>query len=82
MPYTLSQAAEAVGMNRSSILRAIKAGKISATPGQATFLAQCFFALLGGALFNAWLNRRRDNWLRREEQRAVATALRAELAGC
>src|SRR5215831_18790159 len=27
----LSQAAEAVGMNRSSILRAIKAGKISAT---------------------------------------------------
>jgi hypothetical protein len=31
MPYTLSQAAEAVGMNRSSILRAIKAGKISAT---------------------------------------------------
>lgn len=31
MPYSLSQAAEAVGMNRSSILRAIKAGKISAT---------------------------------------------------
>jgi hypothetical protein len=30
MPYSLSQAAEAVGMNRSSILRAIKAGKISA----------------------------------------------------
>ena len=31
MPYSLSQAAEAVGMNRSSILRAIKAGKVSAT---------------------------------------------------
>jgi hypothetical protein len=31
MPYSLSQAAEAVGMNRSSILRAIKAGKISAS---------------------------------------------------
>jgi hypothetical protein len=31
LPYSLSQAAEAVGMNRSSILRAIKAGKISAT---------------------------------------------------
>jgi len=30
MPYSLSQAADAVGMNRSSILRAIKAGKISA----------------------------------------------------
>jgi hypothetical protein len=54
------------------------------SPGQATFLGSVFgfFALLGGALFNAWLNRRRDNWLRREEQRAVATALRAELAGC
>jgi len=31
MPYSLSQAADAVGMNRSSILRAIKVGKISAT---------------------------------------------------
>jgi hypothetical protein len=31
MPYTLSPAADAVGMNRSSILRAIRAGKISAT---------------------------------------------------
>ena len=39
-------------------------------------------ALLLGALFNAHLNRRRDDRLRREEQRAVATALRAELAGC
>jgi hypothetical protein len=56
--------------------------------GQATFLGSLigFLALLGGALggalFNAWLNRRRDDRLRREEQRAVATALRAELAGC
>jgi hypothetical protein len=54
------------------------------SPGQPTFLGALigFLALLGGALFNAWLNRRRDDRLRREEQRAVATALRAELAGC
>jgi Helix-turn-helix domain len=31
MAYSLAEAAEAVGMARSSILRAIKAGKISAT---------------------------------------------------
>jgi hypothetical protein len=36
-------------------------------------------ALLLGALFNAELNRRRDDRLRTEEQRAVATALKAEL---
>jgi hypothetical protein len=36
-------------------------------------------ALLLGALFNAELNRRRDDRLRREDRRAVATALRAEL---
>src|SRR5262245_12697652 len=30
MPYTLQEAADATGMNRSSIFRAIKAGKISA----------------------------------------------------
>jgi hypothetical protein len=54
------------------------------SPGQATFIGSVFgfLALLGGALFNAWLNRRRDDRLRREEQRTVATALRAELAGC
>jgi hypothetical protein len=56
--------------------------------GQATFVGALtgsligFLALLAGALFNAHLNRRRDDRLRREEQRAVATALRAELAGC
>jgi hypothetical protein len=33
-------------------------------------------------VINASLNRRRDNRLRKEEQRGVATALRAELAGC
>src|SRR5687767_2706926 len=38
-------------------------------------------ALLLGALFNAHLNRRRDDRLRHEERRGVATALRAELAG-
>jgi hypothetical protein len=54
------------------------------SPVQATFIGSVFgfLALLGGALFNAWLNRRRDDRLRREEQRTVATALRAELAGC
>ncbi len=58
------------------------------SPGQATFLGSVFgfvfgfLALLGGAWVNAWFNRRRDDRLRREEQRGVATALRAELAGC
>jgi hypothetical protein len=37
--------------------------------------------LLLGALFNAHLNRRRDDRLRKEEQRLLAVALRAELAG-
>jgi hypothetical protein len=37
-------------------------------------------ALLLGALFNARLNRRRDDRLKREDRRAVAAALRAELA--
>jgi hypothetical protein len=31
MPYTIAQAAEATGNNRTTILRAIKAGKVSAT---------------------------------------------------
>jgi hypothetical protein len=53
------------------------------SPGQATFLGWMvgFFTVVGGALLNAHLNRKRDDRLRREEQRAVATALRAELAG-
>lgn len=38
-------------------------------------------ALLIGALFNAHLNRQRDDRLRKEETRALAAALRAELAG-
>jgi hypothetical protein len=38
-------------------------------------------AILIGALFNAHLNRRRDDRLRLDEARAVATALQAELAG-
>jgi hypothetical protein len=51
--------------------------------GQATVLGLVggFFTLVVGALINAGLNRRRDDRLRREEQRAVATALRAELEG-
>jgi hypothetical protein len=56
------------------------------TQGQASFLGSLVGALTGlialllGALFNARLNRRRDDRLRREDRRAVATALRAELA--
>jgi hypothetical protein len=59
----------------------------TASQGQAIFvgtLVGSFFgliALLLGALFNAELNRRRDDRLRTEEQRAVATALKAELEG-
>ena len=37
------------------------------------------FALLIGALFNAHLNRKRDDELRKREARALAVALRAEL---
>jgi hypothetical protein len=36
MPQTLGQAAKAVGKNRTTILRAIKAGKLSATHDDAT----------------------------------------------
>lgn len=55
--------------------------------GQAAFLGSLtgasigLVALLLGALFNAHLNRRRDDSLRRQDRRAVATALKAELAG-
>jgi hypothetical protein len=54
------------------------------SPGQATFIGSVFgfLALLGGAWANASFNRKREDRLRREEQRGVATALRAELAGC
>jgi hypothetical protein len=58
------------------------------SPGQAQFLGSLVGALVGllalllGALFNARLNRKRDDRLRAEERRSVATALRAELAGC
>jgi hypothetical protein len=38
-------------------------------------------ALLLGALYNAHLNRKRDDRLRRTETRALAAALRAELVG-
>src|SRR4051812_5001990 len=36
MPQTLGQAAKSVGRNRTTILRAIKAGKLSATHDEAT----------------------------------------------
>jgi hypothetical protein len=60
-------------------------GLRDASQGQATFLGTLtgssigLIALLIGALFNAHLNRRRDDRLRREEQRTVAAALQAEL---
>jgi hypothetical protein len=40
-----------------------------------------FLTIVLGALFNARLNRMRDDSLRRVEMRAIAAALRAELAG-
>jgi hypothetical protein len=46
-------------------------------------LTGSFLGLLGlllGALYNAHLNRKRDDRLRNEERRSVAVALRAELA--
>jgi hypothetical protein len=59
----------------------------TASQGQASFLGTLtgssigLVALLLGALFNAHLNRKRDDRLRLEEQRVVATALHAELVG-
>jgi hypothetical protein len=52
------------------------------TPGQATFLGSVFgfLALLCGAWANASFNRRRDDRLRRLDQRAMAVALKTELA--
>jgi hypothetical protein len=55
-------------------------------PGSASFLGSLIgsglglIALLIGAMFNAHLTRRRDDRLRDEERRGVATALHAELA--
>jgi septal ring factor EnvC (AmiA/AmiB activator) len=36
MPYTLAEAAKAIGRNKTSVLRAIKAGKISAIRDEAS----------------------------------------------
>jgi hypothetical protein len=58
----------------------------TASQGQASFLGTLIgssiglVALLLGALFNAHLNRRRDDRLRRLDQRAMAVALKTELA--
>jgi hypothetical protein len=55
--------------------------------GAATFIGALtgslvgLLALLIGALFNAHLGRKRDDRLRAEETRAIAAAIRAELAG-
>lgn len=54
-------------------------------PGPASFVGSLtgfifgLIALVLGALFNFWLNRRRDNALRREEMKAVAAALYGEI---
>ncbi|MET4177692.1 hypothetical protein [Bradyrhizobium barranii] len=56
-------------------------------PGIATFLGALtgsslgLLAIIVGALFNAHLNRRRDDRIRDHDARAVATALYAELTG-
>ena len=52
-----------------------------ATSGQATFLGSSLglLAILAGALFNAYLNRRRDDQLRQEDRKALTAALLAEL---
>jgi hypothetical protein len=58
----------------------------SLPPGAANFVGTLagsflgFIALLLGALFNAHLNRRRDDAVREADRRAVASALKAELA--
>jgi hypothetical protein len=51
--------------------------------GQGAFLGWLvgLLTLLLGALFAARQNRKRDDRLRAEERRSVATALRADLAG-
>jgi hypothetical protein len=59
----------------------------SQPPGITSFLGTLagsslgLLALLAGALFNAHLNRKRDDRLRKLDARGVAAALRAELAG-
>jgi hypothetical protein len=56
-------------------------------PSTATFLGTLtgsglgLLALLIGALFNAHLNRKRDDRLRRDDARSVISALKAELSG-
>src|SRR5262249_25545169 len=73
---------------RTAALWSCSSSTTATSPGQATFFGSLagssigLVAVLLGALFNARLNRRHDDRLRREEQLAVATALRAELVGC
>lgn len=56
-------------------------------PGSASFIGTLtgssfgLLAILAGALFNARLNRKRDERLREEERIALASSLYAELAG-
>lgn len=60
---------------------------VSLPPGAAGFVGTLagssfgLIALLLGALFNARLNRKRDDRIRDEEARAIRTALKAELSG-
>jgi hypothetical protein len=59
----------------------------SLTPASASFLGTLtgsslgLLAILIGALFNAHLNRKRDDRLRKDEARSVRSALKAELLG-
>ena len=60
-------------------LQGLQGGAATAV-GALTGSAIGFIALVAGALFNAKLNRERDDRLLRIETRAVAAAMRAELA--
>jgi hypothetical protein len=56
-------------------------GGAAAFVGSATGSGIGLIALLLGALFNAHLNRRRDDRIRQEETQSLAAALSAELSG-
>lgn len=61
-------------------LQGLSGGAATAV-GSATGAAIGLIALMLGALFNAWLNRRRDDRLQRAEKFGLAVTLLAELSG-
>jgi hypothetical protein len=56
-------------------------GGAAAFVGSVTGSSLGLLALVVGALYNAHLNRERDDRLRREERRGIAVAIKAELMG-